>query len=99
MDIVKKIDEMDLMDGYKFVDEEAQNSSYCINNSVINAEDDLRDLLYNLKNDEYYKDKLQGDELNAYMQKVDGLIKQLDTLCDDMADIFKSRGLLVKETE
>ena len=24
-------------------------------------------LLYNLKNDEYYKDKLLGDELNAYI--------------------------------
>ena len=93
------IKEKDSLGGYEFVNEEDHQSLYYMWDRIISSQDELRDLIYYLKHSNYCKEKFQGDDLLPHLTKLEGVITQLDVLTDDVAEVFKNKGLLVKEKE
>ena len=87
----------DSLEGYEFVKEEAHRNLFFIFNRITDSQDELRDLIHYLKHDYYSKRLFQESDLQPFIDKMDGLLEQIDTLYNDSADIFKSKGLLVKE--
>lgn len=91
------IEEKDSLEGYEFVDENAHRSFLCALDKIVSSQDELRDFIYDMGTNAYCKLKFQKDSFKLCIEKMDGIIKQLDSLCDEVADVYKEKGLLVKE--
>ena len=97
MEDSKVIKENDLLKGYEFAKEEAHRNLFFIFNRITDSQDELHDLIYYLKHDMYSQSLFQEDDLKPFIEKMNGLIQQIDTLYNDTANVFKTKGLLVKE--
>ena len=93
----KVIEEKDSLEGYEFVDENAHRSFFNALDKIVSSQDELRDFIYDMKNNAYCKLKFQKDSFKECIEKMDGIISELDILCDEVADVYKDKGLLVKE--
>ena len=93
----KKVKGKDSLGGFEFLNDEDHQSLYYMWDRIISSQDELRDLLYYLKQSSYCKEKFQDNDLMPHLTKLEGVITQLDVLTDDVAEVFKNKGLLVKE--
>ena len=91
------IEEKDSLEGYEFVDENAHRSFLSALDKIVSSQDELHDFIYEMRNNAYCKLKFQKDSFKQCIEKMDGIINQLDLLCDEVADVYKDKGLLVKE--
>ena len=93
------IQEKDSLQGYEFVNDEAQRNLHFIFNRITDSEDELRDLIYYLQHDRYSKALLDDEDLKPFVEKMNQLIQHIDSLYDYAAIIFKTKGLLVKQQQ
>lgn len=93
----KVIEEKDSLEGYEFVDENAHCSFYYALDKIVSSQDELRDFIYDVRTNAYHKLKFEKESFKQCIEKMDGIINQLDILCDEVADVYKEKGLLVKE--
>ena len=99
MEDSKVIKDIDLFEGYKFVSEEAERHLFFMFNRITDSMDELGDLKYYLKNDKYSKILFEKDDFKPLIEKMNGLIQQIDALYEDTLDVFKHKELLVKDEE
>ena len=55
------IEEKDSLEGYEFVDENAHRSFLCALDKIVSSQDELRDFIYDMRNNAYCKLKFQKD--------------------------------------
>lgn len=99
MEDSKVIKEKDSFEGYKFVSEEAHRHHAFMFDRITDSADELHDLIYYLKHDWFSKRLFEMDDFKPFIEKMDGLIQQIDTLYEDASDVFKHKELLVKDEE
>lgn len=99
MDTINTVKVKDSLEGFKFSSEEAHRHLAFMFNRITDSQDELRDLAYYLKHDRYSNALFKKDDFLPFIEKMDDLIQQIETLYEDSANIFKTKELLVKEEE